>query len=100
MTRTVEKACGLLTLDEARQRLGLSVRDAAHLAGLSSSAVYLACERGEIESTRLCGRILVLSVPFMRQFGLDVGDKVVADATSSLESKSASECKSCRKASK
>lgn len=73
--KTVEKPCGLLTLDEALQVVALSVPTAAHLAGVSASAMYLACERGEVESTRLCGRVLVLAVPFFRRFGLDVDDK-------------------------
>ena len=94
MTRTVEKPTGLVTLDEAKNVLGFSVPVAARLAGVSPSAMYLACERGEVESIRLCGRILVKSVPFMRLFGLDVDDKALADPTASLFSGPAHECTS------
>jgi hypothetical protein len=60
-----------LTLDEAQAVLGFSVPTAARLAGVSPSAMYLACERGEVASIRLCGRVLVLAVPFMRMFGAE-----------------------------
>jgi hypothetical protein len=63
-----------LTLEDARQVLAISVPLAARLAGVSDSAMYLACERGEVESIRLCGRILVLSAPFLRRFGLEADD--------------------------
>ena len=96
--QTANKPSRTLMLDEARQVLGLSVPTAARLAGVSKSAMYLACERGEVESTRMCGRILVKAVPFMRQFGLNVDDKVVAGPAFSLECAHAHESKSCRKA--
>jgi hypothetical protein len=92
---TVEKPAGLLTLDAARQVLAFSVPTAANLAGVSTSAMYLACERGEVESTRLCGRILVLSVPFLHRFGLDLDDKAMAAASSSLATKPAHQCQWC-----
>lgn len=92
--KSVEKPCGLLTLDEARQVLAFSVPTAAKLAGVSTSAMYLACERGEVESTRLCGRILVLSVPFLRRFGLDVDDKALAAHASTLATMPAHQCQS------
>jgi len=85
------------TLAEAKQVLGLSVDVAAKLAGVSPSAMYLACERGEVESTRLCGRILVKSVPLMRLFGLDVDDKALAGIADSLTSSPAQQLKSCRR---
>ena len=97
MTRTVEKPAGLMTRAEAMNVLAFSVPVAARLAGISPSAMYLACERGEVESTRMCGRILVKSVPFMRLFGLDVNDKVLAGVDDSLGSKPARECKSCHR---
>jgi len=85
------------TLAEAKQVLALSVPAAAKLAGVSTSAMYLACERGEVESTRLCGRILVKSVPFMRLFGLDVDSKVLAGIADSFTSSPAQQLKSCGK---
>lgn len=87
------------TLAEAQQVLGLSVPTAAKLAGVSPSAMYLAVERGEVASVRLCGRIIVKSVPFMRLFGLDVDDKALAGIADSLTSSPAQQLKSCRKGS-
>ena len=100
MTRTVEKPTGLLTLAEAKNVLGFSVPVAARLAGVSPSAMYSACERGEVESIRLCGRILIKGVLFMRLFGLDVDDKVLGAVSASFASTPALERTSRRKASK
>lgn len=94
--RSVKKPRGLLTLDEPRQVLGLSVPTAARLAGVSVAAMYLAVARGEVESIRLCGRILVLSVPFMRRFGLNIEDKALAQAATSLKTTLAHQCQTCR----
>ena len=89
------------TLAEAQQVAAFSVSTAAMLAGTSVSAMYLACERGEVESTRLCGRILVKSVPFLAMFGVDSDAvNVVAEATSSLDPSGARQCTSRRKSSK
>ena len=88
------------TLDEARQVLGLSVPAAAKQVGVSTSAMYLAVERGEVASTRLCGRILVQALPLCRQFGLGVDDKELADAASHLKSTSAHQSKFCQRQSK
>ena len=82
----------MLTLEEARRVLAFSVPTAANLAGVSTSAMYMACERGEVESVRLCGRILVLSVPFLRRFGLDGDDEALAAAGAGLGSPPAHQC--------
>ena len=86
------------TLAEARQVLGLSVPAAARLAGVSEAKMYQAVATGEVESVRAFGRVLVCAVPFLALFGAssDVGNEV-ARARSSLDSRHARECESCRK---
>jgi excisionase family DNA binding protein len=39
------------------------------MTGLSRQAIYRLVSSGEIESTRLGGRILILFGPFKRKFG-------------------------------
>ncbi len=57
-----------ITLSEARERLTLSVAEAAHLLGASPSWVYAEAERGGLPIQRVEGRILVLAQPFIRRF--------------------------------
>jgi hypothetical protein len=57
-----------ITLAEARDRLTLSIAEAAYLLGASPSWVYTEAERGGIPVQRREGRILVLAQPFIRQF--------------------------------
>jgi len=54
----------------AFERLGITAAQAAALTGLSRQAIYRLVSSGEIESTRLGGRILILFRPFKRKFGL------------------------------
>ena len=56
--------------DESFERLGITTEEAAAMTGLSRQAIYRLVNNGEIESTRLGGRILILFGPFKRKFGL------------------------------
>ena len=62
-----------ITLDEARQRLTLSVPEAANLIGASKAWTYAAVERGELPSKIMRGRRFVLAGPLLKAFGLDEG---------------------------
>ena len=62
MTRTVEKATGLLTMDEFRQLGAISPRQTAHLLSMGKNACYAAIQRGEIPSLRI-GAKIVIPVP-------------------------------------
>ena len=53
----------------AFERLAITVLEAAAMSGLSRQAIYRLVSKGEIESTRLGGRILILFRPFKRKFG-------------------------------
>ena len=53
----------------AFERLGITTEEAAAMTGLSRQAIYRLVSSGEIESTRLGGRILILFRPFKRKFG-------------------------------
>lgn len=55
---------------ESFERLAITVLEAAAMTGLSRQAIYRLVDSGEIESTRLGGRILILFGPFKRKFGL------------------------------
>ena len=54
----------------AFERLAITVLEAAAMTGLSRQAIYRLVSSGEIESTRLGGRILILFRPFKRKFGV------------------------------
>ena len=83
------------TVQEARLLAGISVPAGAHLSGVSESALYAAVQRGEVESVRLCGRILIKSAPFLALFGLEVDDETMEASSASVDSEGAHECKSC-----
>ena len=55
---------------ESFERLAITVFEAAAMTGLSRQAIYRLVNSGEIESTRLGGRILILFRPFKRKFGV------------------------------
>ena len=55
--------------NESFERLAITVLEAAAMTGLSRQAIYRLVDNGEIESTRLGGRILILFGPFKRKFG-------------------------------
>lgn len=57
-----------ITLSEARERVTLSVAEAAHLLGASPSWVYSEAERGGLPMQRRGGRVFILAAPFIRQF--------------------------------
>ena len=57
-----------ITLSEARERVTLSIAEAAYLLGASPSWTYAEAERGGLPMRRYQGRILVLAQPFIRQF--------------------------------
>lgn len=53
--------------------LALAVERAARLIGVSRSSMYAAVKRGDIETTRLNGRTVVLTVPLLQRMGVDIG---------------------------
>ena len=53
--------------------LALAVERAARLVGVSRSSMYAAVKRGDVETTRLNGRTVVLTVPLLQRMGIDVG---------------------------
>ena len=56
--------------DPNKDRVSITVKEAAKSTGLQPGAIYRLVKSGEIESKRLGGRILILFEPFRRQFGL------------------------------
>ncbi len=56
--------------DPNKDRVSITVKEAAHCTGLGIHAVYRMVRAGEIEVIRLGGRILILFEPFRKQFGL------------------------------
>lgn len=56
--------------DPSKDRVSITVQEAAISTGLKPHAVYRLVKSGEIESRRLGGRILILFEPFKKQFGL------------------------------
>jgi hypothetical protein len=53
--------------------LALAVERAARLVGVSRSSMYAAVQRGDVETTRLNGRTVVLTVPLLQRMGIDIG---------------------------
>lgn len=56
--------------DPNKDRVSITVLEAAMTTGLKPQAVYRLVKSGEIESRRLGGRILILFEPFKKKFGL------------------------------
>ncbi|MCW1958351.1 MAG: helix-turn-helix domain-containing protein [Mycobacterium sp.] len=56
--------------DPNKDRVSITVLEAAMTTGLKPHAVYRLVKSGEIESRRLGGRILILFEPFKKKFGL------------------------------
>jgi len=56
--------------DPNKDRVSITVKEAAKSTGLKPGAIYRLVKSGEIESKRLGGRILILFEPFRKQFGL------------------------------
>jgi excisionase family DNA binding protein len=56
--------------DPKKDRVTITVKEAAHTTGLEASSIYRLIHIGEIEAIRLGGRILILLGPFRRKFGL------------------------------
>lgn len=69
--QTVEKPSGLLTLDEARTRLGISIPQVAYLLGISESHAYSMAARGDIPCLRLAGRQVANVPALLQMFGLE-----------------------------
>lgn len=63
MTDTLGKS----STEDEPQTLTMSVPRAAKIAGIGRDQAYAAARRGDIPSIRLGGRLLVLSVPFMKK---------------------------------
>ena len=57
------------------EKLVGSVKEAAKVLQISSNSAYEACKSGDLPSTRMGGRILVLWKPFMRQLGDDADER-------------------------
>jgi excisionase family DNA binding protein len=51
--------------------LTLGVERAARLVGIGRSSMYAAIKRGEIPTTRINGRIVVLTVPLLQRMGVE-----------------------------
>ncbi|MGX1703723.1 hypothetical protein [Microbacterium sp. NPDC055357] len=58
--------------------VGLDVRQAAKIADVGESTMWLAVRSGEVESRRLRGRVIIPTVPFLRLFGIDAAPVPVA----------------------
>jgi len=56
------------------------VPDAAKIAGIGLSTMWLAVNSGEIESVKLRGRVLIPTIPFLRMFGIEPTPVVVERA--------------------
>lgn len=56
--------------DPNKDRVSITVKEAANATGLKPGAIYRSIRKKEIEVTRLGGRILILFEPFRKQFGL------------------------------
>lgn len=52
--------------------LTLGVEQAARLVGVARSSMYAAVKRGDVPTTRINGRTVVLTVPLLEQIGLEV----------------------------
>ena len=59
-----------MMFDPNTERISITVSEAAASTGLKPGAIYRSVSTGEIESTRLGGRILILFEPFKKKFGL------------------------------
>ena len=89
------------TLAEASDLLGVSIPTTARLLGISEAAAYASFARGELPGRRIAGRCLVSAPALLAMFdAVSHANNVVADATSSLDSKGAHKCKSRRRESK
>lgn len=56
--------------DEPIDLRPLTVKQAARASGLHEQTIRRAVERGEIEGTRVGGKVLILRRPFCEKFGL------------------------------
>lgn len=52
--------------------LTLGVERAARMVGIGRSSMYAAIKRGDIPTTRINGRIVVLTVPLLHRMGVEV----------------------------
>ncbi|MBT1516445.1 excisionase family DNA-binding protein [Bradyrhizobium sp. SRL28] len=59
-------------LQKLLSRPTITVDDAAKVLGTGRNATYDAVHRGEIDTMRVGGRILVLTAPLRRKLGLEV----------------------------
>lgn len=56
----------------SKERITMTVDQAAEMIGLGRNAAYEAVRRGDIPSVRIGGRIFVPVATFRKMFGLDV----------------------------
>jgi hypothetical protein len=59
-----------ITVDEMLSRATISVPEAGHFLGLSRTGSYDAAKRGDFETIRIGGKIVVPVVPFAAKLGL------------------------------
>lgn len=52
--------------------LTLGVERAARLVGIARSSMYAAVKRGDVPATRINGRTVVLTVPLLKQLGVEI----------------------------
>ena len=60
--------------------VGLDVPEAAKIARVGVSTMWLAVNSGEIESVKLRGRVIIPTIPFLRKFGIEPTPIVVEHA--------------------
>lgn len=60
--------------------IGLDVPEAARIARIGVSTMWLAVNAGEIESVKLRGRVIIPTIPFLRLFGIEPTPVVVEHA--------------------
>jgi excisionase family DNA binding protein len=60
-----------IDLQKLLSRPTITVDDAAKVLGTGRNATYDAVHRGEIDTMRVGGRILVLTAPLRRKLGLE-----------------------------
>ncbi|GAB2837405.1 helix-turn-helix domain-containing protein [Microbacterium insulae] len=60
--------------------VGLDVPEAAKIARIGVTTMWLAVNSGEVESVKLRGRVLIPTIPFLRKFGIEPAPVVVEPA--------------------
>ncbi|MDY7027146.1 MAG: helix-turn-helix domain-containing protein [Spirochaetota bacterium] len=69
MPKTLTKS---ITLEEARARASLTVKEFAALAGVSPMTIYRTAQKGKIESVRIGGRVMIPRTVFAPMLGVEL----------------------------